>query len=473
MDFANSARLPPGARGPVGATDSRSPLGSLLRSLHVLEDEARDELKERRLPDAAVSVDHFLRRSDHPERIGLRGVGRRQHEGFVARRASQGVGAEARHEAERVGDAPLLQIPDRCFGDRVANAAERKHRAYRLVVLRLRANENRKLPRRAGLEGGARHQIVNRNETRALDRRIHQEHQVGEFRRHAAGRRGSGLDQRLGEGGKDDHAAEAVAHDHQERVSEVLLLAVAIMAQPAEQLPNRSDRHPLSGRLPLPERGVRDDVAQAKGRYPAPADKNPKDRTRRDAGRGARSLVIDRLAQKHTKRGEVLVVRAGVVLPSMHEDDQNHVLPWLRGIRRQGVEPFCDAVHLSPVVAPPLIVELDDRKLVRSAGHEAVDRLVRRVRHEPGNGTRLDGRKALEAVIRRQDVHRVPPSVAAKPLNSIAPTAPHEVRRITVRRRAGPRRSNERSVTPPSAAGHAASSARSAATKASGWSIIT
>ena len=106
------------------------------------------------------------------------------------------------------------------------------------------------------------------------------------------------------------------------------------MAQPPEQLPDRSDRHPLSGRLPLPERGVRDDVAQAKLRQPAPADKNPKDRTRRDAGRGARSLVIDRLAQKHAKRGEVLVVRAGVVLPSVHEDDQNHVLPWLRRIWR-------------------------------------------------------------------------------------------------------------------------------------------
>ena len=89
------------------------------------------------------------------------------------------------------------------------------------------------------------------------------------------------------------------------------------------------------------------------------------------------------------------------MLPSVHEDDQNHVLPWLRGIRRQGVEPFCDAVHLSPVVAPPLIVELDDGELVRSAGHKAVGRLVRRVRHDPGNGTRLEGRKALEAVIRR------------------------------------------------------------------------
>ena len=89
------------------------------------------------------------------------------------------------------------------------------------------------------------------------------------------------------------------------------------------------------------------------------------------------------------------------MLPSVHEDDQNHVLPWLRRIWRQRVEPFCDAVHLSPVVAPPLIVELDDRELVRSAGHKAVGRLVRRVWHDPGNVARLEGRKALEAVIRR------------------------------------------------------------------------
>ena len=139
------------------------------------------------------------------------------------------------------------------------------------------------------VEGGAGHQIVNRDVARAFDRRIHQEHQVGEFRRHSADRRRSRLDQRLGEGGKDDHAAEAVADDHQERVSAALLAGgcdngAAARTTPAPTRPPRAVRPPAGSQ----------NVASAttsprpKLRQPAPADKNPKDRTRRDAGRGVR-----------------------------------------------------------------------------------------------------------------------------------------------------------------------------------------
>jgi hypothetical protein len=48
-----------------------------------------------------------------------------------------------------------------------------------------------------------------------------------------------------------------------------------------------------------------------------------------------------------------------------------------------------------------LIVERDDRELVGSAAHETVKRLMLRVWHDPGNVARLEGRKALEAVIRQ------------------------------------------------------------------------
>jgi hypothetical protein len=111
------------------------------------------------------------------------------------------------------------------------------------------------------LEGRAGHKIVNRDVSRAFDGRIHQEHKVCEFRRHHPNRRGRRLNQRLRESGKDDHAAEAVADDHQERVSSALLLAVAIVAQPPEQFPHGTHRHALPSRLPGLEGCVSDDVA--------------------------------------------------------------------------------------------------------------------------------------------------------------------------------------------------------------------
>ena len=83
------------------------------------------------------------------------------------------------------------------------------------------------------------------------------------------------------------------------------------------------------------------------------------------------------------------------MLPSVHECDQDHVLPLPRILRRQRVEPFGDRIHLPPVVAPPLIVKLDDRELVRSAAHEAVKRLMLRVRHDPGWLLRPDRRETL------------------------------------------------------------------------------
>ena len=89
------------------------------------------------------------------------------------------------------------------------------------------------------------------------------------------------------------------------------------------------------------------------------------------------------------------------MLPSVHEDDQNHVLPWLFSVWRQSVDPLCDGVHLPSVVASSLIVELDDRELVRSPGHEAVKSLMLSIGHDAGEPWRLEGRKALETVNRR------------------------------------------------------------------------
>ena len=83
------------------------------------------------------------------------------------------------------------------------------------------------------------------------------------------------------------------------------------------------------------------------------------------------------------------------MLPSVHEGDQDHILALRPVPRRQGVEARCDGIHLAPVVAPALIVELDSGKLIGRAGHEAVEGLMRRVRHDPGQLPRLDRRKAL------------------------------------------------------------------------------
>ena len=109
------------------------------------------------------------------------------------------------------------------------------------------------------------------------------------------------------------------------------LSAVAIMAQPPEQLPDRSDRHPLSGRLPLPERGVRDDVARGANADSPRQPRNPQGQAAPRPRAEARVLAIDPFRSEHTKRGEVLVVRAGVVLPSVHEDDQITSCPGCAG----------------------------------------------------------------------------------------------------------------------------------------------
>ena len=74
----------------------------------MLEEKSGDEEQERRLPDAAVPVDHFLRGAHHPERVGLSAAGRVEDERLVPRRAGQSVSAKAGHEAEGVRDALLL-----------------------------------------------------------------------------------------------------------------------------------------------------------------------------------------------------------------------------------------------------------------------------------------------------------------------------------------------------------------------------
>jgi hypothetical protein len=66
-----------------------------------------------------------------------------------------------------------------------------------------------------------------------------------------------------------------------------------------------------------------------------------------------------------------------------------------------------DAVHLSAVVTSPLIVELDDGEFVRSAGHEAMERLMLPVRPDPKGLPRLDRRQTLQAIIRLRHGLRV------------------------------------------------------------------
>jgi hypothetical protein len=118
-----------------------------------------------------------------------------------------------------------------------------------------------------------------------------------------------------------------VANDYQKRISPVLSPAIAVMAQPPEQLAHRSDRHPLSGRLPPPECRVRDSVAEAEVRKASPTDKDAEDRTGLASGGACRLLIVNCLFQQHPEGREVVIVRAGVVLPSVYERDQNHVLP--------------------------------------------------------------------------------------------------------------------------------------------------
>ena len=178
-----------------------------------------------------------------------------EHEGFIGRRASQLVGAEAWHEAERVGDAPLLQVPDRRFGDRVAGVAERKHRADRLIVLRLRADEDRKLLCRARL----RRRRSSPDRKSGCNARLRSpDSPVAPGRRIPASLSPTG--------------AEAAWISDCARAEKTIMppklwptitrsgfpprffLAVAIMAQPPEQLPHRTHRHALSSRLPAPRR---------------------------------------------------------------------------------------------------------------------------------------------------------------------------------------------------------------------------
>ena len=84
------------------------------------------------------------------------------------------------------------------------------------------------------------------------------------------------------------------------------------------------------------------------------------------------------------------------MLPSVHEDHQDHVLPSLRRVvRRQRFEPLRHGVNLPSVVAAPLVVELDNGEFVGSAGHEAVKRLVLFVRHDPRKLLELDRRQTL------------------------------------------------------------------------------
>ena len=97
------------------------------------------------------------------------------------------------------------------------------------------------------------------------------------------------------------------------------------------------------------------------------------------------SLVLDGLAQERAESPQVIIIRAGVMLPSMHEHDQDHILSshW-RVVWRERLKPLSYGVHLPPVIASPLVVKLDNGEFVRRAFHEAMKRLVLRIRHDPG-----------------------------------------------------------------------------------------
>ena len=87
------------------------------------------------------------------------------------------------------------------------------------------------------------------------------------------------------------------------------------------------------------------------------------------------------------------------MLPTVHEGDEDHVLPRLGVVRRQRFEPLRDGVHLPSVVAAPLIVKLDDGELVRRAFHEAMKRLMLLVGHDPNGLPGLNWRQTLQTVI--------------------------------------------------------------------------
>ena len=136
----------------------------------------------------------------------------------------------------------------------------------------------------------------------------------------------------------------------------------------------------------------------------------------------------------------------------------------------------------------------------RCTGHEAVKLLMPLVRHDPGGLSRLDWRETFQAVVRRCDVHAPSLPLSRRSSHarvSCARLSVRTVMRVTLGRdsehcppRGGPAVAARRGEgdnwrcrtgfqpssepTPPLAAGgQAESSARSAATKASGWSIIT
>src|SRR5579864_2984597 len=107
------------------------------------------------------------------------------------------------------------------------------------------------------------------------------------------------------------------------------------MAQASEQLAHRSSRHPLPGRLPPPESRIGNSVAKSELGETAPPGKNAENRTRSGAGRGG-LFVIDSLGEEHAESRQILVIRARVVLPSVHEHRENDIL--FPG--HQGIEPL-------------------------------------------------------------------------------------------------------------------------------------
>ena len=186
MDLANEARSPAGASAVVGAAVSRPPSKPFLRGLHMLKHDARDKLKERRLPDAPVSVDHLFLRTDHPEWVGLHRSRRVERERLIVGRATANLWvrkpgtkpkAWVTHHFSR---SPIVASSIACRALPSGNTVPTGLSFSACAQMKTGSCFTVRTLQR--LSAGDK--IVNRDVARAFDRWVHEQHQVGEFRRH-------------------------------------------------------------------------------------------------------------------------------------------------------------------------------------------------------------------------------------------------------------------------------------------------
>ncbi|WP_158810635.1 hypothetical protein [Beijerinckia sp. L45] len=175
---------------------------------------------------------------------------------------------------------------------------------------------------------------------------------------------------------------------------------IAVMPQATEQLPDRADRDTIAGRLAAPERGVRHGIADPELAHAPPANENAEDGSRRRFA-GQVLLVVCDTGENPAEMREIIVVAAGVMFPAVNEDQNDGVF----FSRSKGVDAIRNAVYLATIVAASQIVELDDRQLIRVGPHEAMKRLMRRVRHNTDGPIVLGRREIDQAVVRNAFLH--------------------------------------------------------------------